>query len=224
MPDCWSGTGTSALGPSGGTSRAVGTVAGWLGLALLLGLLREPKSVGVRILVNLGADPSRVRQQVVQMVPGRHSQQPGPAVGPRQLRARFGSRESAVSQDRIVGALTAIGDRLTAIERRLGISRQSPPGPFDEQIAELRRAKEAAIDSRDFEQAAALRDQEKRLIAQQEAGVRGQEPSGPGGSARQGWVCRAHSLTGCRVAFHRPGTALELSFTRRAAGAAARRR
>jgi len=143
-------------------------------------------SVGVRILVNLGADPGMVCQQVNQMLPGYQGQEPRPAVGPSQLRARLGSQESAVSQDRLVDALTAIGDRLTAIERRLGISRQSPPGPFDEQIAELRRAKEAAIDSRDFEQAAALRDQEKRLIAQQEASVRGQEPSGPGGSARQG--------------------------------------
>jgi len=142
-------------------------------------------SVGVRILVNLGADPGMVCQQVNQMLPGYQGQEPRPAVGPSQLRARLGSQESAVSQDRLVDALTAIGDRLTAIERRLGISRQSPPGPFDEQIAE-RRAKEAAIDSRDFEQAAALRDQEKRLIAQQEASVRGQEPSGPGGSARQG--------------------------------------
>jgi hypothetical protein len=66
------------------------------------------------------------------------------------------------------------------IERRLGISGQLAPGPYDEQIAEFRRAKEAAINSGDFEQAAALRDQEKRLIRRNEASAREHEPSGPG--------------------------------------------
>jgi ATP-dependent Clp protease ATP-binding subunit ClpC len=36
---------------------------------------------------------------------------------------------------------------------------------FDEKIAEVRREKESAIDAQDFEKAAALRDQEKQLLA-----------------------------------------------------------
>src|SRR5260370_16788674 len=35
---------------------------------------------------------------------------------------------------------------------------------FDEKIADVRREKESAIDSQDFEKAAALRDNEKQLI------------------------------------------------------------
>ena len=40
---------------------------------------------------------------------------------------------------------------------------------FDEKIARVRREKESAIDSQDFEKAAALRDNEKQLIAKKEA-------------------------------------------------------
>jgi ATP-dependent Clp protease ATP-binding subunit ClpC len=37
---------------------------------------------------------------------------------------------------------------------------------FDEKIADVRREKESAIDSQDFEKAASLRDDEKRLLGQ----------------------------------------------------------
>src|SRR5690606_28492712 len=37
---------------------------------------------------------------------------------------------------------------------------------FDERIADVRREKESAIDSQDFEKAASLRDKEKQLIGQ----------------------------------------------------------
>jgi ATP-dependent Clp protease ATP-binding subunit ClpC len=40
---------------------------------------------------------------------------------------------------------------------------------YDEQIAQVRREKESAIDSQDFETASALRDNEKQLIAKKEA-------------------------------------------------------
>ena len=40
---------------------------------------------------------------------------------------------------------------------------------YDEKIAQVRREKESAIDSQDFEKAAALRDNEKQLIAKKEA-------------------------------------------------------
>ncbi len=50
---------------------------------------------------------------------------------------------------------------------RLRIRRMTAPPDlreFDERIATVRREKEAAIDAQDFEKAAALRDQEKRLL------------------------------------------------------------
>ncbi len=52
---------------------------------------------------------------------------------------------------------------------RLRIRRMTAPPDlreFDERIAGVRREKESAIDSQDFEKAAALRDQEKRLLAE----------------------------------------------------------
>ena len=52
---------------------------------------------------------------------------------------------------------------------RLRIRRMTAPPDlreFDERIAEVRREKESAIDSQDFEKAASLRDREKQLIGQ----------------------------------------------------------
>ncbi len=52
---------------------------------------------------------------------------------------------------------------------RLRIQRMTAPPDlreFDDRIAAVRREKESAIDSQDFERAASLRDQEKKLIAQ----------------------------------------------------------
>ncbi|HAN71060.1 MAG TPA: NDP-hexose 4-ketoreductase, partial [Actinobacteria bacterium] len=52
---------------------------------------------------------------------------------------------------------------------RLRIRRMTAPPDlreFDERIADVRREKESAIDSQDFEKAAALRDQEKKLLAE----------------------------------------------------------
>jgi hypothetical protein len=154
---------------------------------ILLGLLREGESVGAQILVNLGANLDRVRQHVIQLMHGYQGKEPAPPAEPTRLRARAGSQDYAVSENSLVSALALISERLGAIERRLGaierrlgISGQLPPGPYDEQIAELGRAKEAAIDRRDFGKAAALRDQEKRLIERNKASARKQEPSGPG--------------------------------------------
>jgi hypothetical protein len=66
----------------------------------------------------------------------------------------------------VKGLLDTIDDRLSAIERRLGIRRPAPPAmrSVEVRIAQVRRDKEAAIDVQDFGQAAALRDAEKQLI------------------------------------------------------------
>ncbi|MDN8790590.1 UvrB/UvrC motif-containing protein, partial [Staphylococcus aureus] len=52
---------------------------------------------------------------------------------------------------------------------RLRIKRMTAPPDlreFDDKIAEVRGRKESAIDNQDFEKAAALRDDEKKLIAE----------------------------------------------------------
>ena len=54
---------------------------------------------------------------------------------------------------------------------RMRIRRMTAPPDlreYDEKIAQVRREKESAIDSQDFEKAAALRDNEKQLIAKKE--------------------------------------------------------
>src|SRR5579864_8840431 len=55
---------------------------------------------------------------------------------------------------------------------RMRIRRMTAPPDlreFDEKIAQVRREKESAIDSQDFEKAAALRDQEKQLLIKKDA-------------------------------------------------------
>jgi Clp amino terminal domain, pathogenicity island component/UvrB/uvrC motif len=147
---------------------------------ILLGLIREGEGIAAQVLVRRGANLDRVRQHVIGLLPGWQGQEPAPAGEPSPLRASSGAREHAVGEGGLVGALASIGARLTAIERRLGISGQPRPGRYDQQIAEFREAKEAAINSGDFKQAAALRDQEKRLIERNEATAGEHEPPGPG--------------------------------------------
>jgi ATP-dependent Clp protease ATP-binding subunit ClpA len=96
---------------------------------ILLGLIREGEGVAAQVLVKLGADLSRVRQQVVQVLSGYAG---GEDVGARMRLVRM-----------------TVPDDLREAE---------------EQLAQVRREKEAAIQAQDFEQAATLRDQEKQLL------------------------------------------------------------
>jgi len=122
---------------------------------LLLGLIREGSGVAAQVLVRLGADLNRTRQQVVQLLHGRQGEDvtsedlPLPGDAP----AYAGSLEH----------------RLAAIERWIGLRPDledlDDPGGLGGEIARVRREKEAAIDRQDFEASAALRDQEKQLLA-----------------------------------------------------------
>jgi ATP-dependent Clp protease ATP-binding subunit ClpA len=86
--------------------------------------------VAAQVLVRLGGDLSRVRQQVIQLLSGY-------AVG----------GEEAVARARLV-RMTVPGDLREA----------------EEQLAQVRRQKEAAIDAEEFDRAAGLRDQERQLL------------------------------------------------------------
>jgi ATP-dependent Clp protease ATP-binding subunit ClpA len=98
---------------------------------LLLGLIREGEGVAAQVLVKLGADLSRVRQQVIGLLSGYAS----------------GPEAEAAAGTRLVH-MTVPEDLREA----------------EEQLAEVRGQKEAAIDVQDFERAAALRDQERQLL------------------------------------------------------------
>src|SRR5439155_19541696 len=97
------------------------------------------------------------------------------------LRARYEAHPRVTITDPALVAAATLADRYIndrflpdkAIDlideagARMRIRRMTAPPDlreFDEKIAEVRREKEAAIDSQDFEKAAALRDNEKQLI------------------------------------------------------------
>jgi ATP-dependent Clp protease ATP-binding subunit ClpA len=94
---------------------------------ILLGLIREGEGVAAQVLVKLGADLSRVRQQVIQVLSGSAGMEAG-------------------ARTRLV-PMTVPDDLREA----------------EEQLTQVRREKEAAIDAEDFERAAGLRDQERQL-------------------------------------------------------------
>jgi Clp amino terminal domain, pathogenicity island component len=121
---------------------------------ILLGLIREGDGVAAQVLVKLGADPDRVRQQVIQLLHGHQPKEP--------VSARSAARENT-PLSAVQARLAAAEQRLAAIEQRLGIGPDT--SDLDDQIAQVCREKEAALDAKDYEQAAALRNREKELLA-----------------------------------------------------------
>jgi ATP-dependent Clp protease ATP-binding subunit ClpC len=91
---------------------------------ILLGLLREGEGVAAQVLVRLGADLNRVRQQVLNLLAGGQGEagEAGPhRSGPaRDLRL-------AEIQD----TLAALADRVSAIERHLGLTDRPTASPDD---------------------------------------------------------------------------------------------
>ena len=81
---------------------------------ILLGLVREGEGVAAQVLISLGAELDRVRQQVIQLLhDGPSTEQP-----PRSATRGSGS---LAQLDQVLERLDAIARRLGAIERHLGI-------------------------------------------------------------------------------------------------------
>jgi ATP-dependent Clp protease ATP-binding subunit ClpC len=78
---------------------------------ILLGLIREGDGVAAQVLVKLGADLNRVRQQVIQLLHGYQGKEPA-------------SAESGLAD--LADRLTSLAARLAVVERQL---RESPPAP-----------------------------------------------------------------------------------------------
>ena len=128
---------------------------------ILLGLIREGDGVAAQVLVKLGADLNRVRQQVIQLIAAQ--QQPGhppprEGVPVTEVQARL---------DAIEARLDAIEGLLAAVEQRVGIRPDTTD--LDEQIDRVRGERQAAADAQEYEQAASLRDREKELLASKAA-------------------------------------------------------
>jgi ATP-dependent Clp protease ATP-binding subunit ClpA len=121
---------------------------------ILLGLIREGDGVAAQVLVMLGADQNRVRQQVIQLLHGRSAEEAGST--------RPAERELSLLPA-VKTLLEGLEQRLTAIEQRVGTGPDT--SDLDEQIAQVGREKESAVDAHDYEQAAARRNREKELLA-----------------------------------------------------------
>jgi ATP-dependent Clp protease ATP-binding subunit ClpA len=128
---------------------------------ILLGLIREGDGVAAQVLVRLGADLNQVRQQVIELVSDLR-----PQSGRRPQPGRRPPRE-VVPVMWTHARLDVFGGRLAAVEQRVGIGPDT--SDLDEQIAQVRREKESAVDARDYEQAAERRNREKELLASKAA-------------------------------------------------------
>jgi hypothetical protein len=129
--------------------------------------------VAAQVLVKLGADMNRTRQQVIQLLPGSQGQEvtgEGSQLG-EQARARL--------LDDPLARVDALERRLAAIERWVGI--WPDLYDLDQEIAQVRREKEAAIDRQDFDASATLRDKETQLLAAQASHRRRAPLDRPGG-------------------------------------------
>ena len=82
---------------------------------------------------------------------------------------RLASRppEEGAPWPEVQARLDTVEGRLAALEQRMGTGPDT--SDLDEQIAQVCREKESAIDAQDYAQAASLRDREKELLASKAA-------------------------------------------------------
>ncbi len=149
---------------------------------LLLGLLRKGDGVGVEVLVSLGADLNVVRQHVIRLLQDDSEQPPARGGAEPGTPLRAAERHPSAIQ----ALLDTIDTRLSLIERHLGITRHVPGElrGYDRRIARVVAAKEEAIERQDFEEAAALREHEKRLRSDRARMERELEVASRGAGAR----------------------------------------
>jgi ATP-dependent Clp protease ATP-binding subunit ClpA len=131
---------------------------------LLLGIVREGEGPAAQVLQQRGIELNSVRQEVIRLL---HGHQAGEGRRRRRVAWARAGGEGATLED-ISHQLRVLGARLAAIEEKLGIE-ESPERQglrrVDAEIARVRRQKESAIDEQDFERAARLRDEERRLLS-----------------------------------------------------------
>ena len=155
---------------------------GYIGTGhLLLGLIHQGDGVAVKMLSDMGADLKELRSRVTQELRAHPEGEGAPAP------EREGQQLRQYLHTAVQDMLDAIDDRLSAIEQHLGIT-----GPvsaalrrLDRRIAQVRQDKEAAIEVRDFGQAAALRDTEKQLLAEKARVEQQAEAAGQEGAAAE---------------------------------------
>jgi hypothetical protein len=125
---------------------------------ILLGLIREGDGVAAQVLIRLGAHLDRVRQQVIVLLHEYQGKEPRLASRPPEEGAPWPEAQAR---------LDAVEDRLAAVEQRVGTGPDT--SDLDEQIDRVRRERLAAPNAQEDEQAAALRNREKELLADKAA-------------------------------------------------------
>jgi hypothetical protein len=125
---------------------------------ILLGLIREGDGVAAQVLIRLGAHLDRVRQQVIVLLHEYQGKEPRLASQPPEEGAPWPEAQAR---------LDAVEDRLAAVEQRVGTGPDT--SDLDEQIDRVRRERLAAANAQEDEQAAALRNREKELLADKAA-------------------------------------------------------
>ena len=101
---------------------------------ILLGLIREGNGVAAQVLVKLGADPTRVRQQVIQLLAGSQGKEPAAAGAPSVtappaslILDQFGRNLTAAARE---GKLDPVIGREKEIERVMQVlSRRTKNNP-----------------------------------------------------------------------------------------------
>ena len=101
---------------------------------ILLGLIREGDGVAVQVLVKLGADPDRIRQQVIQLLAGSQGEEPAAAGAPSEtapsasvILDQFGRNLTAAARE---GKLDPVIGREKEIERVMQVlSRRTKNNP-----------------------------------------------------------------------------------------------
>jgi ATP-dependent Clp protease ATP-binding subunit ClpA len=129
---------------------------------ILLGLIREGRGAAAQVLVRLGADLARVREQVIQMLEDARGEEP------ETRHAATGADPAARKQrgllSEVLSRVESIDSRLAAVEQRVGGGPDT--GDLDQEIAQARSDKKSAADAEDYEIATALRDRERQLLAE----------------------------------------------------------
>lgn len=143
---------------------------------ILLSLIRDGEGPAAQVLLELGADLSRVREQVLLLLgDGGLDDEPDEVLVPAASGASGTSGASAgrggagggIGESKLLAEMLRrieeMDSRLSSVEQRLGT------GPdvrdLDQQIAQARRDKESAVGAEDYENAAALRNRERQLLA-----------------------------------------------------------
>jgi hypothetical protein len=132
---------------------------------ILLALIREGDGVAAQVLVKLGADLIRVRQQVIQLLHGWHSEELETAHTELSARPVGGSERWLLAA--LQARVSAIESRLPVIEQRVGTGPDT--GDLDRQIDQAHGERKAAAAAQQYEQAALLRDRGKELLAEKAA-------------------------------------------------------